>query len=86
MIHQRQSSDKVERHDLLTSLLDANNEDFSNQKLLDSELIGNIYIFLLAGHEVGLYYITCILLFEYKISDNSSHTELRLWVSCSLPR
>ncbi|KAF4621313.1 hypothetical protein D9613_000776 [Agrocybe pediades] len=51
MIHERHSSEKVERHDLLSSLLDANNDDFSDQRLLDSELVGNIFIFLLAGHE-----------------------------------
>jgi len=55
MIHNRRFTEKAERHDLLSSLLDANSEDFCHQALLDSELIGNIYVFLLAGHEVSLY-------------------------------
>ncbi|KAF8161201.1 cytochrome P450 [Crassisporium funariophilum] len=51
MIQERQSSDKVERHDLFSSLLDANNHDLDATSLAESELIGNIFIFLLAGHE-----------------------------------
>jgi len=31
--------------------LDANNDDLDSSRLTESELIGNIYIFLLAGHE-----------------------------------
>jgi cytochrome P450 len=51
MIHERQNSEKVERHDLFSSLLEANNDSLGSGVLTESELIGNIYIFLLAGHE-----------------------------------
>ncbi|PPQ67222.1 hypothetical protein CVT26_007295 [Gymnopilus dilepis] len=51
MIHDRQTSEKVERYDLFSSLLAANNDDLESVRLADSELIGNIFIFLVAGHE-----------------------------------
>ncbi|KAG5648538.1 hypothetical protein DXG03_003149 [Asterophora parasitica] len=52
MIHERQNSVKKEaRHDLFSSLLDANDVDSGAAKLTISELIGNIFIFLVAGHE-----------------------------------
>ncbi|KAF5321118.1 hypothetical protein D9619_001344 [Psilocybe cf. subviscida] len=51
MIHERQNAEKIERHDLFSSLLDANNDSLGSGVLTESELIGNIYIFLLAGHE-----------------------------------
>jgi len=50
MIKDRLAATKMERHDLFSSLLDANNDD-SGIKLTESELISNIFIFLLAGHE-----------------------------------
>ncbi|EJC99158.1 614/534 cytochrome P450 [Fomitiporia mediterranea MF3/22] len=54
MIDERRSAEKKpERHDLFSSLLDANMDEAEGQgsRLADSELIGNIFIFLLAGHE-----------------------------------
>ncbi|RDB24803.1 hypothetical protein Hypma_007792 [Hypsizygus marmoreus] len=52
MIKERQSSVKKEaRYDLFSSLLDANDMDVGEAKLSVSELIGNIFIFLVAGHE-----------------------------------
>ena len=42
MITDRQTSKKEERHDLFTSLLDANNEDNDDAKLTNSELIGEL--------------------------------------------
>lgn len=45
---------KEERYDLFSSLLDANEEESdSAAKLSDDELMGNIFIHLVAGHEVG---------------------------------
>jgi len=71
MIQKRRFAEvKEERHDLFSSLLDANNDpDAEVAKLTDQELIGklqftfsivsfihifvgNIFIFLIAGHEV----------------------------------
>lgn len=50
MIRDRRTShEKEERYDLLSSLLDANEGDVSY--LSESELMGNIFIFFLAGHE-----------------------------------
>ncbi|KAH7887086.1 cytochrome P450 [Phlebopus sp. FC_14] len=54
MIQARRSAVKEEKHDLFSSLLAANEDDGLAQgerKLSDSELIGNIFIFLVAGHE-----------------------------------
>ncbi|KAK0466747.1 cytochrome P450 [Desarmillaria tabescens] len=47
--HRRTSDKKEERYDLFSGLLDANEGDIS--QLSESELIGNIFIFFLAGHE-----------------------------------
>ncbi|GLB37921.1 putative cytochrome P450 [Lyophyllum shimeji] len=52
MIDERQRAGNLEgRHDLLSSLLNANDLDSGESKLTVSELLGNIFIFLLAGHE-----------------------------------
>ncbi|THU82439.1 cytochrome P450 [Dendrothele bispora CBS 962.96] len=54
MIHARRTSEKKEeRYDLFSSLLDANDQDDDERgkklKLTERELIGNIFIFLVAG-------------------------------------
>jgi len=53
MINSRKTAEKKEeKYDLLSSLLDANEEESDGtSKLSDSELVGNIFIFLIAGHE-----------------------------------
>ncbi|EGN92845.1 hypothetical protein SERLA73DRAFT_163809 [Serpula lacrymans var. lacrymans S7.3] len=55
MIQSRKSGEiKEERHDLFNSLLAANDDMDLNTdevRLADSELVGNIFIFLVAGHE-----------------------------------
>ncbi|KAH9485050.1 Cytochrome P450 monooxygenase 124 [Psilocybe cubensis] len=51
MIRDRQKAEKAERHDLFSSLLAANDHTLDASTLTESELIGNIYIFLVAGHE-----------------------------------
>ncbi|TDL16150.1 cytochrome P450 [Rickenella mellea] len=53
MIDERKNAEKkVERYDLFSSLLDASEEESDGlAKLSDSELRGNIFIFMLAGHE-----------------------------------
>lgn len=40
MIRERQNSEKVERHDLFSNLLEANDEDMDIVNLTESELIG----------------------------------------------
>ncbi|KZV96290.1 cytochrome P450 [Exidia glandulosa HHB12029] len=49
----REAVVKEERHDLFTGLLEATEKDpgAGNERLSDSELIGNIFVFLVAGHE-----------------------------------
>ncbi|OCH86802.1 cytochrome P450 [Obba rivulosa] len=48
----KQSEKKEERYDLFSSLLDANEDESDGKtKLSDEELVGNIFIFLIAGHE-----------------------------------
>nr|BAL05196.1 cytochrome P450 [Phanerodontia chrysosporium] len=53
MIQARRSSEKKEeRYDLFSNLLDASEDESDGQaRLADEELLGNIFIFLLAGHE-----------------------------------
>ncbi|KAF8183648.1 cytochrome P450 [Pholiota molesta] len=52
MICERQAAaEKIERHDLFSQLLEANDNNLGATTLTESELIGNIYIFLVAGHE-----------------------------------
>ncbi|KLO13107.1 cytochrome P450 [Schizopora paradoxa] len=56
MIDERRTSDtKSDCDDLFRNLLDANSGelDRSESRLSDSELIGNIFVFLLAGHETS---------------------------------
>jgi hypothetical protein len=77
MVEARRNEDKVEeRHDLLSSLLDATQDELGSEAALDDdELIGeyqtprsfgilgkrlirvpgNMFIYLLAGHEVGIF-------------------------------
>ncbi|KAI0720704.1 cytochrome P450 [Cerioporus squamosus] len=53
MVHARRTAEvKEERHDLFSNLLDANEEEHdSDAKLSDEELIGNVFLFLVAGYE-----------------------------------
>ncbi|KAF9054616.1 cytochrome P450 [Panaeolus papilionaceus] len=51
MIEQRLQDEKIERHDLFSSLLEANSEAEDGFTLTESEVMANIFIFLLAGHE-----------------------------------
>ncbi|TFK49124.1 cytochrome P450 [Heliocybe sulcata] len=53
MIRARRTAEKKEeRYDLFSSLLDASEDDSDGEaKLADEELLGNIFIFLVAGHE-----------------------------------
>ncbi|KAJ8086003.1 hypothetical protein PM082_004822 [Marasmius tenuissimus] len=54
MINERRDAEKKEeRYDLFSSLLDANDSpsDDTDVPLTERELMGNIFIFLLAGHE-----------------------------------
>jgi len=53
MVEARRNSDNVEqRYDLLNGLLDAAQDEVEDGAALsDEELIGNMFIFLLAGHE-----------------------------------
>jgi hypothetical protein len=51
LIEQRNASQEKTRHDLLSNLLAANADEHGI--LTDSELMGNIFIFVLAGHEVN---------------------------------
>ena len=55
MIEARKSAKfKEERHDLFSSLLDANEGlAESGEKLSDGGLLGNVFIFMVAGYEVS---------------------------------
>ncbi|KAF7760802.1 hypothetical protein Agabi119p4_10211 [Agaricus bisporus var. burnettii] len=51
MIEARKNSEEVKRHDLLSNLLLANASDGESEGLNADEIISNVFIFLLAGHE-----------------------------------
>jgi hypothetical protein len=51
IIEQRNASREKTHHDLLSNLLAANADE--NGVLTDSELMGNIFVFVVAGHEVS---------------------------------
>jgi cytochrome P450 len=51
MIHERQRAEKVHRHDLFSTLLAANDHALDAATLTEDEIIANLYIFLVAGHE-----------------------------------
>ncbi|KAI0048917.1 cytochrome P450 [Auriscalpium vulgare] len=52
MVQARRTAEKKdERYDLFSSLMDASEGDHGEALLKDSDLTGNIFIFLLAGHE-----------------------------------
>ena len=45
-MRERQEIDKVERHDLLSSLLEANNHDLDLETLSENEIISNVLSFI----------------------------------------
>ncbi|KDR79325.1 hypothetical protein GALMADRAFT_243295 [Galerina marginata CBS 339.88] len=51
MIRERENAEKIERDDLFSSLLAANEYGQDGNTLSESEVIANIYMFLVAGHE-----------------------------------
>ena len=56
MIYERQNSGNLERDDLFSKMIEANNsDDVAGAKLDEDEVMGNIYIFLIAGHEVYMH-------------------------------
>lgn len=59
MIVERRVSEKIERFDLLAGLLEANTsideQHVDSEGITEREVMGNIYMFLLAGHEVCVF-------------------------------
>ena len=54
IVARRTAEVKEERHDLFSSLLDANEGlAESGEKLSDTGLLGNVFIFMVAGYEVS---------------------------------
>ncbi|KZV96286.1 cytochrome P450 [Exidia glandulosa HHB12029] len=51
IVSRRTALVKEERYDLFSGLLDATELDNDDQRLTNDELLGNVFIFLLAGHE-----------------------------------
>ncbi|EAU86314.2 614/534 cytochrome P450 [Coprinopsis cinerea okayama7 len=45
------STDKVDRNDLLSLLVEHSNEGTQGKSLTDEEVMGNVFVFLMAGHE-----------------------------------
>ncbi|KAJ2916798.1 hypothetical protein MD484_g3665, partial [Candolleomyces efflorescens] len=63
MIHERREGGSAERHDLFTNLLESNNMDEGPNVLMERELVGNIFIFLIAGHETTAHTLCFTLAF-----------------------
>ena len=54
IVARRTAEVKEERHDLFSSLLDANEGLAENgEQLADEGLLGNVFIFMVAGYEVS---------------------------------
>ncbi|KAK0466887.1 cytochrome P450 [Desarmillaria tabescens] len=73
---------KEERYDLFSSFLDANDDKAfvgGEIKLTDHELLGNIYIFLLAGHETAAHTLafTFVLLALYPDQQEILHSHIK---------
>jgi len=51
MIQERSASGTAQKNDLFSNLLESNNADEEGDALTARELLGNIFIFLIAGHE-----------------------------------
>ncbi|KAH9899366.1 cytochrome P450 [Cubamyces lactineus] len=65
MVQERRSATyKEARYDLFTNLLDANEgEADSKAKLTDSELLGNVFIYLVAGYETSAHTLSYAFIF-----------------------
>lgn len=55
MIQERVAEGAEEKNDLFSNLLKSNSEDTGLNALTERELAGNIFIFLIAGHEVIIF-------------------------------
>ncbi|VDB86106.1 unnamed protein product [Peniophora sp. CBMAI 1063] len=81
MIRSRRSGDKRdERHDLFSGLLDAADEEAGGRVAIsDRELMGNIFIFLVAGHETTAHSIcfTLAYLALYPEVQDKLYAEIR---------
>jgi cytochrome P450 len=60
----RTAEKKEEKYDLFSSLLDASDEAETEgeSKISDAELRGNIFIFMIAGHEVWRNTVGCTII------------------------
>jgi len=70
MIYERQNSGNLERDDLFSKMIEANNSD--DVKLDEDEVMGNIYIFLIAGHEVCMHAWSSL----YQLSDRNKFCDV----------
>ncbi|CCL98273.1 uncharacterized protein FIBRA_00267 [Fibroporia radiculosa] len=81
MVQERKIAEKKEeRYDLFSSLLDANDvESDGTAKLSNSEVIGNIFVFLIAGHETTAHTLayTFILLALYQDEQETLYQHIK---------
>ena len=103
MIRERQAVvEKVERHDLFSSLLEANDHDLDLETLTENEIIsmvfyfnnidlvtdvpGNIYVFLVAGHEVrNPYFVSQFCYKSITRLDDGTYLRFRICVVGIVP-
>ena len=52
MLQERKGSEHSEHHDLFSSLLASSMAGGKGDNLADDEIFGNMFLFLVAGHEV----------------------------------
>ena len=77
IVARRTAEVKEERHDLFSSLLDANEGLAENgEQLADEGLLGNVFIFMVAGYEVSQGACTHLsyLLYPDTTRQTSAHT------------
>jgi hypothetical protein len=74
---QRLSDDKDERRDLLSNLVAANETEDAKFKMSDQELISNVFMFLIAGHEVRFILQINVGLTRLNV-DHGAHTLFRV--------
>ena len=83
IVARRTAEVKEERHDLFSSLLDANEGLAENgEQLADEGLLGNVFIFMVAGYEVSREawvhsFVSCVLTRH----DRQVHTRSRTVLS-----
>ena len=70
MIRDRQSTiNKVERHDLFTKLLEANDDDLDQKSMTEDELIGSLSILTILSQQCETYELSQAIFTSFYLLD-----------------